>query len=118
MIHNPMARGAASWRSAAPCSSRVDSSDRQPPPVSAPDPSPDSGPAPDLPLGELLDGLYDGLRREARKQLAARPLHTLQPTALLNEALVRLLTTKQRTHLNEGQLCTYVTKVMRTVLVE
>ncbi len=73
---------------------------------------------PNRSLHEVLDDLYEDLRREARKQLATRPLHTLQPTALLNEALVRLLTTKERVGLNERQLWMYVAKVMRSVLVD
>lgn len=69
-------------------------------------------------LNELVDGLYEVLRREARRQLSSRPLHTLQPTALLNEALLRFLSRRQRVELSEGQLYTYVAKVMRTVLVD
>lgn len=69
-------------------------------------------------LHELVDELYEDLRGEARRQLAGRPLHTLQPTALLNEALVRLLRKKEHAALNHGQLCTYVAKVMRSVLVD
>jgi RNA polymerase sigma factor (TIGR02999 family) len=79
--------------------------------MSAPDSDTDSTDA-------LLEGLYDDLRREARKQLASNPLHTLQPTALLNEALVRLLSTRERANLNEGQLYTYVARAMRSVLVD
>lgn len=70
------------------------------------------------PTDALLESLYDDLRREARKQLASNPLHTLQPTALLNEALVRLLSTKERATLSQGQLYTYVARAMRSVLVD
>ena len=69
-------------------------------------------------MTELVDGLYEVLRGEARRQLSARPLHTLQPTALLNEALLRFLSRRQRSDLSEGELYTYVAKVMRTVLVD
>lgn len=75
-------------------------------------------PEPPADIAELVDGLYDVLRAEARRQLSSRPLHTLQPTALLNEALVRFLSRKQRANLSQGELYTYVAKVMRTVLVD
>ena len=81
-------------------------------------PQPSLTTSPSRSLDEVLGDLYEDLRREARKQLATRPLHTLQPTALLNEALVRLLTTKERVGLNERQLWMYVAKVMRSVLVD
>ncbi len=62
---------------------------------------PASGEPPSSPveLSELVSRLYEVLRREARRQLSSRPLHTLQPTALLNEALLRFLSNRQRAEL-------------------
>jgi DNA-directed RNA polymerase specialized sigma24 family protein len=47
-------------------------------------------------LDELTRGMYAELRRLAAGYLRKeRPDHTLQPTALVNEAYLRLLTHKQ-----------------------
>ena len=75
-------------------------------------------PADPPPTQDLLEGLYEDLRREARRQLASNPLHTLQPTALLNEAMVRLLSTRERASLAPGQVYVYVARAMRSVLVD
>src|SRR5258707_11751736 len=47
-------------------------------------------------LQQLVPIVHEELRRLARRQLAGeRPGHTLQPTALVNEAYLRLVNLKQ-----------------------
>ena len=47
-------------------------------------------------LQELVPIVHEELRRLARRQMAGeRPSHTLQPTALVNEAYLRLVNLKQ-----------------------
>jgi RNA polymerase sigma-70 factor (ECF subfamily) len=69
---------------------------------------------------ELLSQLYDELRRVAAQYLRReRPGHTLQPTALVNEVLVRLLKNGElRTAPDRRFLFTAIHKAMQRVLVE
>jgi len=47
-------------------------------------------------LQQLVPIVHEELRRLARRQMAGeRPDHTLQPTALVNEAYLRLVNLKQ-----------------------
>lgn len=47
-------------------------------------------------LQQLVPIVHEELRRLARRQMAGeRPGHTLQPTALVNEAYLRLVNLKQ-----------------------
>ena len=70
-------------------------------------------------LQALVPLVYDELRRIARRHLGReRPGHTLQPTALVNEAYVRLvdardLSLKDRTH-----FFAIASRLMRQVLVD
>lgn len=48
-------------------------------------------------IGELVPLVYDELRRQARQQMTAeRPDHTLQPTALVHDAFLRLFDASQQ----------------------
>jgi hypothetical protein len=50
----------------------------------------------DAALQQLVPIVHEELRRLARRQVAAeRPGHTLQPTALVNEAYLRLINLNQ-----------------------
>ena len=70
-------------------------------------------------LNRLLPVIYDELRRLARSQLRSyRPDHTIEPTALVHEAYLRLsqqggVTLKSRAH-----FYAIVAHVMRCVLVD
>ncbi|HEY6123723.1 MAG TPA: ECF-type sigma factor [Steroidobacteraceae bacterium] len=63
--------------------------------------------------------VYDDLRRLARRQLAGeRGDHTLQRTALVNEAFIRLSGQRAIDWLNREQFLSLAAKIMRRVLVD
>lgn len=63
--------------------------------------------------------VYDELRSLARRQLAReRGDHTLQSTALVNEAFLRLSGQRSVTWQNREQFLTLAAKIMRRVLVD
>ena len=63
--------------------------------------------------------VYDDLRRLARRQLASeRGDHTLQRTALVNEAFLRLSGQSSIEWLNREQFLSLAAKIMRHVLVD
>ena len=63
--------------------------------------------------------VYDDLRRLARRQLAnERGDHTLQRTALVNEAFIRLSGLHSIEWLNRQQFLSLAAKIMRRVLVD
>ncbi len=63
--------------------------------------------------------VYDDLRRLARRQLASeRGDHTLQRTALVNEAFIRLSGQRSVDWLNREQFLSLAAKIMRRVLVD
>jgi RNA polymerase sigma factor (TIGR02999 family) len=67
----------------------------------------------------LLRVLYDDLHRMARRHMRGeRAEHTLQPTALLNEAFVRLLRGRARTWNDRLHFLGVASTVMRRVLVD
>jgi RNA polymerase sigma factor (TIGR02999 family) len=69
-------------------------------------------------LDELLPLVYDELRRIARYYLSQeRPAHTLQPTALVHEAYLRLVDQKQVDWKNRAQFFGLATEMMRRILV-
>ncbi len=75
--------------------------------------------APDLALSKIMPAVYDELRRLARYYLRGeRAAQSLQPTALVNEAYVRLA--KERAHLwkNKAHFCAIAAGSMREILVE
>src|SRR5262252_6769965 len=69
---------------------------------------------------ELLPLVYDELRRLAAARLAEeKPGQTLQPTALVHEAYVRLVGTERDQHWNSrGHFFAAAAEAMRRILVE
>ncbi len=68
---------------------------------------------------ELVAALYDELRALARRDLAGeRPDHTLQPTALVNEAWMRLFTGQEGTFDNRAHFFSAASTAMRRVLAD
>ena len=68
---------------------------------------------------QLLVLLYDELRRIARNHLRReRPGHTLQPTALVNEAYIRLVEQEQQNWENRSHFFGICAQVMRQILVD
>src|SRR5215204_4325074 len=66
---------------------------------------------------ELLPLVYDELRRLAARYLGGeRPGHTLQPTALVHEAYLRLI--GDQTFANGGHFFAAAATAMRRILVE
>jgi RNA polymerase sigma-70 factor, ECF subfamily len=67
---------------------------------------------------EMLPLVYDELRRVARLFLAReRPDHTLQPTALVHEAYLRLVDQRRVDWTNRAQLVGMAAVMMRRILV-
>jgi RNA polymerase sigma factor (TIGR02999 family) len=70
-------------------------------------------------LDALWPLVYDDLRRLARRQLVReRGDHTLQRTALVNEAFIRLSGQRSMEWLNRQQFLSLASKIMRHVLVD
>jgi len=70
-------------------------------------------------LDELWPLVYDDLRGLARRHLAReRNDHTLQRTALVNEAFIRLAGQRSIDWLNREQFLSLASKIMRRVLVD
>jgi RNA polymerase sigma factor (TIGR02999 family) len=70
-------------------------------------------------LERLVPLVHTELRRIARNRLRAeRQGHTLQPTALVNEAYIRLVDLDRMHWQNRAQFFAIAARVMRTVLVD
>ena len=70
-------------------------------------------------LEKLMPVVYDELRRLARNYLRReRPGHTLQPTALVNEAFLKLVDQKNAHWQNRAQFIGVAAQLMRRVLVD
>jgi RNA polymerase sigma factor (TIGR02999 family) len=70
-------------------------------------------------LGELTPTLYGELRRIASRHLRAeRPNHTLQATALVHEAYLKLMGVRERQFADEAHFLAVASRVMRQVLVD
>jgi RNA polymerase sigma factor (TIGR02999 family) len=70
-------------------------------------------------LQQLLPIVHDQLRGLARRQMAAeRPGHTLQPTALVNEAYLRLVNLKQMQWQDRAHFFAMAARLMRRILVD
>lgn len=68
---------------------------------------------------ELFELIYEQLRAIARKRLAAdRPGHTLQATALVNEAYIRLLGKPGATWAGRGHFFRAAAQAMRQILID
>jgi RNA polymerase sigma-70 factor (ECF subfamily) len=70
-------------------------------------------------LDELVPLVHAELRRIARRQMGReRPGHTLQPTALVNEAYLRLVDIRQLHWQNRAHFFAMAARLMRRVLVD
>jgi RNA polymerase sigma factor (TIGR02999 family) len=70
-------------------------------------------------LDALMPVVYDELRRQASRYLRReRPGHTLQTTALINEAYLRLADQKQTRWQNRAQFFGIAAQLMRRILVD
>ena len=70
-------------------------------------------------LQQLVLIVHEELRRLARRQMAReRPGHTLQPTALVNEAYLRLVNLKQMQWQNRAHFFAMAARLMRRILVD
>jgi len=88
---------------------------------SGPGPSAMTTPPADGPTTEaaLTGRFYDELHRIAERLFAAeRGDHTLQPTAVVNEACVRLLTTSRLPDLPREQRLALASRVLKQVLID
>lgn len=69
-------------------------------------------------LDELTPALYEELRRLARHFLASeRPNHTLQPTALVHEAYIRLVDQRVTDWRNRAHFLGVAATLMRRILI-
>lgn len=76
-----------------------------------------TGDSPDL--GELTPALYGELRRIASRHVRGeRANHTLQATALVHEAYLKLSAVRQRSFTDEVHFLAVASRVMRQVLVD
>jgi len=70
-------------------------------------------------LDELMPLVYGELRRIARSFMRhQRPEHTLQPTALVNEAFIKLFADAQPLFADRAHFLALMARVMRQVLVD
>ena len=70
-------------------------------------------------LDKLMPLVYDELRRLARQHMRReRPGHTLQTTALVNEAYMRLVDQQHAHWQNRAQFFGVATRLMRRILVD
>lgn len=73
----------------------------------------------DSSLEQLLDVVYHDLRAISAKQLSReRPDHTLQPTALVHEAYLRLVRQREQTWQNRAHFFSIASRIIRRVLVD
>ncbi len=69
-------------------------------------------------LGQVMPLVIDDLRRLARSHMARQtPGHTLQPTALIHEAYLRLVGQRTLPWRNRTQFFAYVASTMRRILI-
>jgi RNA polymerase sigma factor (TIGR02999 family) len=70
-------------------------------------------------LQQLVPIVHAELRRLARRQMVGeRPGHTLQPTALVNEAYLRLVNLKQMQWQDRAHFFAMAARLMRRILVD
>ena len=70
-------------------------------------------------LNELVAALYGELHRIAARQLRGeRPSHTLQPTALVHEAYLKLVSDHERRFADRVHFLAVASRIMRQVLVD
>jgi RNA polymerase sigma-70 factor (ECF subfamily) len=84
----------------------------------APTPSGEADPAYVSETVELPAATYEKLRRLAAEYLRSeRPDHTLQPTALLHEAFLRVLKRPDHAWRNEEHVVAFAARAMRRILI-
>jgi len=72
-----------------------------------------------LNLSRVMPAVYDELRKLARRYMAReRNVQTLQATALVNEAYLRLMKEKDHFWQNRAHFCAIAAHAMREILVE
>jgi RNA polymerase sigma-70 factor, ECF subfamily len=76
------------------------------------------GTAEDLRISQVMPVVYDELRRLARHYLRGERAQSLQATALVNEAYVRLAKEKSPAWRNRAHFCGIAASAMREILVE
>jgi RNA polymerase sigma-70 factor (ECF subfamily) len=69
-------------------------------------------------LNELMPRAYDELRRIAGAYLRRQPGHTLQPTALVNEAWLKLFQGAEPEFTDRAHFLAVMSRVMRQVLID
>ena len=70
-------------------------------------------------ISQLLPAVYEELRRLARYKMAGESSgHTLQPTALVHEAWLRLVSPGQQSWQNRAHFFTAAAEAMRRILVD
>lgn len=70
-------------------------------------------------LAETTQALYSELRRIAARHLSSeRPDHTLEPTALVHEAYIKLANVRERYFADSVHFVSVASRVMRQVLVD
>src|SRR5690242_7796771 len=70
-------------------------------------------------LERLIPIVYEDLRRVAAHYMRAeQPGHTLQTTALVNEAYLRLIREQDRTWTNRAHFFAVAAQIMRNLLVD
>src|SRR5436305_1732044 len=69
-------------------------------------------------LNDLMPLVYKELRRIARIYLRSQPGHTLQPTALVNEAWVKLFQNAETEFTDRAHFLAVMARVMRQVLID
>jgi RNA polymerase sigma factor (TIGR02999 family) len=69
-------------------------------------------------LDDLIPLVYNELRRIARIFLRHQPGHTLQPTALVNEAWVKLFQSAEPEFKDRAHFLAVMSRVMRQVLID
>jgi len=72
----------------------------------------------DTALNRLTPLVYDELRRIARSLMQNQPGHTLQPTALVHEAWVKLFHSAEPEITDRAHFLAVMSRVMRQVLVD
>src|SRR6516162_4926752 len=75
----------------------------------------------DDPLADenLLEAVYPEMRRLAARLMAReRPSHTLQPTALANEALIQLLNPSRTRFKSRAEFYAIASRAMRRILID
>ena len=70
-------------------------------------------------INQLLPAVYEELRRLARHKMAGESSgHTLQPTALVHEAWLRLVSPGQQSWQNRAHFFTAAAEAMRRILID